>query len=117
MKKQDIECNVTESAERTEYSISDSHRVSEAEAPGCGYSWANSSNNVLAHEEDKDPELVVKNGINNLITYTCFDNMVFKRLCKSEGQGYTAYCARCAALNPSDAPTLLCRVFPKEMSL
>ncbi|KAK5857135.1 hypothetical protein PBY51_010400 [Eleginops maclovinus] len=100
----ELQCNVTQNAEQTEYSISDGHRVSDAEASGCFYSWANASNNVLAHEEDTNPDLVVKTGVNDLITYTCFDKMVFKRLCKSEGKGYTAYCLTNCTLDSSRRP-------------
>lgn len=84
---QDITCIVVQDGDHTKYSISDGHRVSEA----FGYSWANASNYVMANEEDKNPELVVNNSVNDLITNRCFEAVLFKRTSK-EGNGFTAVC-------------------------
>ncbi|KAI9537510.1 hypothetical protein NQZ68_023755 [Dissostichus eleginoides] len=85
----DISCFVVQDGDHTKYSISDGHRVSEAEFSG--YSWANASDDVMANEEDKNPELVVNNSVNYIITYRCFEVVLFKRTSK-EGNGFTADC-------------------------
>ncbi|KAF3844643.1 hypothetical protein F7725_007806 [Dissostichus mawsoni] len=86
---QELSCFVVQDGDHTKYSISEGHRVSEAESSG--YSWANASDYVMANEEDKNPELVVNNSVNDIITYRCFEAVLFKRTSK-EGNGFTADC-------------------------
>ncbi|KAK5857136.1 hypothetical protein PBY51_010401 [Eleginops maclovinus] len=96
----DITCTVVPDGTLTKYSISDDYRVSDAEASGCYYSWANASDYVLANEEGKNPEMVLRTSVNDLLMFICFDMIIFKRVCK-EGTVYNVDCiTNCTQSSP-----------------
>ncbi|XP_034401599.1 uncharacterized protein LOC117739336 isoform X2 [Cyclopterus lumpus] len=78
-------------SDQTTYSISDDSRAPDVTGSDCEYSWAN-DNYVLANYISSNPELVVNNSINDLITPKCFDIIIYTRNCISEGIGHRALC-------------------------
>ncbi|XP_044023056.1 uncharacterized protein LOC122861982 isoform X2 [Siniperca chuatsi] len=92
---QDINCTVTVTDDdQTTYNISGMSHASGVDASKCEYSWTDSGtgNGVIAHHKGANPDLVLSNTINTLVTSQCFDKIVFAENCVSEGSGYTAIC-------------------------
>ncbi|XP_029316633.1 uncharacterized protein LOC115027434 isoform X2 [Cottoperca gobio] len=89
---QNLNCTITHYADRTFYNVSDGSRVFDVKESNCPFSWANGTDHVLAHQSSRDPDLVMDSNINHLITSKCFQIILFKRHCPSEGTDYTANC-------------------------